>query len=122
MQHDNGRRVIRRKTDHAIFKIGGVDAEEAGGGKSGHCGRAFRGADGTFPPPLWGRDERSSLSRVRERGKPQAPPLRLPPSPTLPQRKSGLPDLRKTKRRNRGKPRLRGGEGRASFAAAPRIS
>jgi hypothetical protein len=32
-----------------------------------------------------------------------------PPSLTLPRRKSGLPDLRKLKICNRGKPQLRGG-------------
>src|SRR6267142_2792298 len=31
MQHDDGRRVSRRRTDHAVFKIGSADAEEAGG-------------------------------------------------------------------------------------------
>src|SRR5882724_7617317 len=35
--------------------------------------------------------------------------LGLPPSPTLPRRKSGWPDLRESKMCNRGKPRLRGG-------------
>src|SRR5581483_5644824 len=36
MQHNNGRRVRRGWTKHAVFEIGVVDAEEAGGGK-GHA-------------------------------------------------------------------------------------
>ena len=36
MQHDDGRRVIGRRTDHAVFEIGGADAEEAGGCERGH--------------------------------------------------------------------------------------
>src|SRR5512141_748763 len=31
MQHDDGRPVLRRGTNHAIFKIGSADANEAGG-------------------------------------------------------------------------------------------
>jgi len=67
----------------------------------------------SVPSPLVGvRGERSSLSRLgrgvshkrRDRG--------FTPSPALPQRKSGLGDLRKITMRNRGKPRLRGGESR----------
>ena len=33
MQHDDGRRLIRRGTDHAVFEIGGADAKEAGWGE-----------------------------------------------------------------------------------------
>jgi hypothetical protein len=44
--------------------------------------------------------------------------LLAPPSPALPHRKSGLPDLRKMKWRNRGKPRWRGGESTPSTQAA----
>jgi len=40
------------------------------------------------------------------------------PSPALPHRKSGLPDLRKMKWRNRGKRRWRGGESTPSTQAA----
>jgi hypothetical protein len=40
--------------------------------------------------------------------------LAMPLSPTLPQGKSGLPDLPKIKMRNRGRPRLRGGGSRLS--------
>ena len=36
MQHDDGRRVRGRGTDHAVFEIGGADVEEAGGGEGGH--------------------------------------------------------------------------------------
>src|SRR5882672_8662227 len=36
MQHDNGGRVIRRGADHAVFEIGGADAEEAGGSEGLH--------------------------------------------------------------------------------------
>ena len=39
------------------------------------------GANGRLPPPLWGR--------AGERGKPQAPPLPLPPSLTLPHKGGG---------------------------------
>jgi hypothetical protein len=35
MQQDNGRRIIGRGTDHAVFEIGGADGEEAGGGEGG---------------------------------------------------------------------------------------
>src|SRR6202035_5845341 len=31
MQHDDGRRVLRRGTDHAVFEIGGADAQGTGG-------------------------------------------------------------------------------------------
>src|SRR5580765_5786766 len=31
MQHDNGGRILGRRTDHAVFEVGAVDAEEAGG-------------------------------------------------------------------------------------------
>src|SRR5260370_3086404 len=51
------------------------------------------------PPPLWGR--------ARERGGHERCLLGLPLSPTLPQRKSGLPDLRKINC-NPGKPGLLG--------------
>ena len=33
VQHDDGRRLIRRGTDHAVFEIGRADGEEAGGGE-----------------------------------------------------------------------------------------
>ena len=36
MQHHDGRRLLGRRADHAVFEIGGVDAEEAGGGEGGH--------------------------------------------------------------------------------------
>ncbi len=35
MQHDDGRRFGRRRTDHAVFEIGSADGEGACGGK-GH--------------------------------------------------------------------------------------
>ncbi len=31
VQHDDGRRVRGRRADHAVFKLGGADGEEAGG-------------------------------------------------------------------------------------------
>ena len=36
MQHDNGRGLIRRGADHAVFKLGSADAQQAGGGDGGH--------------------------------------------------------------------------------------
>ena len=33
MQHDDGRRLVRRGPDHAVFEIGRADGEEAGGGE-----------------------------------------------------------------------------------------
>src|SRR5216683_2511707 len=58
-----------------------------------------------FPPPLRGRGG--------EGGTADAGACGLPPTPTLPHRKSGLPDLRKIKR-NPGKPGLLGGGSRKS--------
>jgi hypothetical protein len=52
-------------------------------------------------PPLWGRVGEGGNSRGGARGS--------SPSLTLPHCKSGLPDLRKFRMSNRGKPRLRGG-------------
>src|SRR6185437_3807531 len=79
MQHHDGRRLSGRWTDHAVFEIGCIDAQGAGGKERGH-GRSHSDIGSTFPPPLRGR--------VREGGKPQTPCSRLPPSPTLP-RKGG---------------------------------
>jgi len=81
VQHDDGRRVRRRRTDHAVFEIGAADAQGARGCEGGHVVgslpiRPRCVAAPLFPPPLWGR--------VREGGEPRAPPLELPPSPTLP--------------------------------------
>src|SRR6202043_4138084 len=44
------------------------------------------------------------------------PNSRRPPTPTLVQRKSGLPDMRKMKMRNRGRPRWRWGGSRLCCA------
>jgi hypothetical protein len=54
VQHDDGRRVFRRRTDHAVFEIGCADAQGAGGCESGHMS-AFMSAfeidhDVTSPP------------------------------------------------------------------------
>jgi hypothetical protein len=61
-----------------------------------------------FPSPLWGgvRGGGSQLRYMRRGNLLTA----LPPSPTLPQRKSGLPDLRRMMR-NPGRPGFRGGGG-----------
>src|SRR5713101_253093 len=45
VQHDDGRRLVRCGTDHAVFEFGSADAEKAGGCESGHvfntCGQIF---------------------------------------------------------------------------------
>ena len=33
VQHHDGRRLLGRRADHAVFEIGGADGEEAGGGE-----------------------------------------------------------------------------------------
>jgi len=58
-------------------------------------------------PPAGSRRAKLAL-RGRGWGSTRGPPPWLPPTPTLPRRKSGLPDLREIKMRNRGRPRLRG--------------
>ncbi|VIO66483.1 hypothetical protein CI1B_16050 [Bradyrhizobium ivorense] len=66
-----------------------------------HVATSEVGAALSFPLPLWER------GRVRGSHEPRSrlgPPL----TPTLSHRKSGLPDLRKSTMRNRGRPWLRG--------------
>jgi hypothetical protein len=58
--------------------------------------------------PCWGELEREVTPELRAHGL----------TPSLTQRQSGLPDLRKLKMRNRGRPRLRGEGNAAVFVAA----
>jgi hypothetical protein len=64
-------------------------------------GTAVETCDARLSPPLRGRGGEGGTTNIRVCG--------FPPSLTLPQRKSGLPDLRQINMRNRGGPRLRGG-------------
>src|SRR6266436_5358173 len=80
--------------------------------------RAARPALG-LPSPWRGRDERSSLLGVGGGGPLGDRRRGYPPTPTLPRRKSGLPDFRKIKMRNRGRPRLRGEGAHLRFRDTP---
>src|SRR5882724_11618246 len=102
MADDFERLVARNRRAHRLLDVFGVTYFED---------IHYRPAFGAFPPPLGGR--------VREGGGHESESPCGPPCPPLPQRKSGLPDLRKTKMRNRGRPRLRGGESRVCREETP---
>ena len=73
MQHDNGRRSLRRGADHAVFEIGGADAKEAGGGETLH--------DISFPNVMQMPQPSCGSSGVRRDDSWRRPCLLLLPSP-----------------------------------------
>src|SRR6266446_5957604 len=58
MQHDDGRRLVRCGTDHAVFEIGSADAQGTRGCEGGHVGRSTRGIALCALSPLVGESWR----------------------------------------------------------------
>src|ERR1700691_2875550 len=75
MQHHDGRRLRRRRPDHAVFEIAVADVEEAGGLK-GHANYPSRHTTYRALSPLEGESWRGGYSRT--------PRLRTTPLPTPP--------------------------------------
>src|SRR5262249_20266614 len=79
MQHDDGRRRVRRRADHAIFEIAVADAEEAGGRESHLRLRACTAL--VLPSPLRGGVGGGGVTRTPIAGTPLPNPPPHPPSP-----------------------------------------
>ena len=105
----DGRRIYRRRDARRHPQIRRRLPPGFVGGRCIQHGTHCRHDGSGLPSPLWGGVGGGGQRLLADYAQQQ-----LPPSPPLPHRKSGLPDLR-TMMRNPGKPGFRGGGSRLSL-------